>query len=282
MRGPLVTITIPTFKSEKTLEKCLLAIKNQTYKNIEVSIIDGGSSDKVLQLSKNYYANYVFFPGSLLAARYRGVKMAKGKYTLIFDSDQVLEKKSIERAVKVAEDKGLDMLVFEENVYKKDTFIEKLFDCDRKVINAIGNLSPFTGVIMPRFFRTGFLKNAYENIPQRYFQNTGGPDHAIVYYECWLLSKKISVLSKAVKHMEPKTIRQLGLKFYRWGYTSIDTHYGKYHNLMTQKARFRSGLFTKGLIIESLGSILLLIIKGIGFKLGYFIAMVDKKSGRKL
>lgn len=282
MRNPLVTISIPTFNSEKTLQKCLSATKAQTYKNIEVNVIDGSSNDKTLRIAKAYKAKYLYFPGSLLAARWEGVKMAKGKYTLIFDSDQILEKNSIKNAVEAAEDRGLDMLVFEEDVYKKDTFIEKLFACDRKVINTICDLSPFTGVIMPRFFRTSILKKAYENIPSRYLSDTGGPDHAIVYYEASLISKKIGVVPEAIKHIEPSSFLSLLRKFYRWGYTSVATHYGKYRNLMAKKERFRTGLFTKGLFIESLGSILLLIIKGLGFKFGYFKAMLERKVRQSL
>ena len=99
MRSPLVTISIPTFNSERTLAKCLSAIFDQTYKNIEVNIIDGSSNDKTFKIVKNYKVNYLAFSGSLLAARYQGVKMARGKYILIFDSDQILEKKTIKNAV---------------------------------------------------------------------------------------------------------------------------------------------------------------------------------------
>ena len=45
-----------------------------------------------------------------------------------------------------------------------------------------------------------------------------------------------------------------------------------------EKEKFRTGLFTKGLFIESLGSILLLILKGVPYKLGYYKAILDKKT----
>lgn len=272
MKNPLVTISTPTFNSEKTIDRCLSGIKNQTYNNIEVNIIDGGSKDKTLAIAKKYNAKCKVFKGSLLAARYEGVKWARGKYTLIFDSDQILENNSIKTAVEMSEKGNFEMLVFEEDVYKADTFLEKLFACDRKLINTINDLSPFTGVIMPRFFRTEILKKAYGNIPRKYFSRTGGPDHAIVYYEAWRLSQRISTVPNAVKHIEPPDLFTLWRKFYKWGYTSIDAHYGKYGHLMKTKERFRTGLFTKGLLVESLGSIILLILKGLAFKLGYISA----------
>lgn len=274
MINPLVTITIPSFNSAKTIGKCLQAIRKQSYKNIEINIIDGGKDDGTADVAKKWQAKHFFFKSLLLAARYEGVKLAKGKYTLIFDSDQILEPNAIKKAIMIAENNMLDMLVFEEDVYKKETFIENLFAMDRRLINKVNDLSPYTGVIMPRFFKTQILKKAYENIPKKYFKDTGGPDHAIVYYEASLITTKIGVVNSAVKHMEPSTLAYLIKKFYRWGYTSTVVSYGKYSNLMRQKERFRTGLFTKGLILESFGSILLLIIKGVAFKLGYFVSKI--------
>jgi len=278
MNSPLVTITLPTYNSTATLVICLKSIFNQTYRNIEVNVIDGGSKDNSIEIAKKFgVSNIKILKGSLLEARHEGVKLAKGKYILIFDSDQILQPDSIERALNLIEGKNLDMLAFGESVYKKDTFIEKLFNLDRRLINRINDLSPLTGVIMPRFFRTELLRKAYENIPKSMFPNTGGPDHAIVYYEARKISKKIGVLPKAVKHIEPRTLIQMWPKFYRWGYTSVDAHFGKYKRLMIQKERFRTGLFTKGLVKESMGSILLLILKGLSFKLGYYIGRLDKR-----
>jgi glycosyltransferase involved in cell wall biosynthesis len=47
--NPVVSINIPTYNSERTIEICLKAIKKQTYKNFEIIIIDGNSKDKTLE-----------------------------------------------------------------------------------------------------------------------------------------------------------------------------------------------------------------------------------------
>ncbi len=278
MKTPLVTITIPTLNSGKFLRLCLEAIRNQVYKNIEINIIDGFSEDDTVVIAKKYGVEKIkFFDGALLGARYEGVKLSKGEYILILDSDQILEKDAIKRALEMVYNGGFDMLAFGEKGVESRTFIEKLFEADRRLINAVNDLSPFTGVIMPRFFKAKLLKKAYNNIPSSMFPTTGGPDHAIVYYESWIISKRIGVLPDAVKHIEPSSLKQLWKKFYRWGYTSIDAHLGSYHDLMIQKERFRTGLFTKGLIKESLGSIMLLILKGIPFKIGFYRAKLDRQ-----
>ena len=53
MKGKLVSVNIPTYNSESTLEQCLKAVKNQTYKDIEIVIIDSYSKDKTLDIAKN-------------------------------------------------------------------------------------------------------------------------------------------------------------------------------------------------------------------------------------
>jgi len=45
--NPLVSVVIPTYNSEKTLAKCLESIKNQTYKNVELIVVDNYSRDAV-------------------------------------------------------------------------------------------------------------------------------------------------------------------------------------------------------------------------------------------
>ncbi len=277
MIKPLVTITIPTYNSAQFLKLCLKAIKSQTYDNFEINIVDGYSSDDTLKITKEFGVKRILhYKGYLLGARYQGVKASNGSYVLILDSDQVLEKTAIERAVDMALKNNLKMLVLEENVYKCDTFIEKLFDMDRRLFNAVCDLDPYTGVILPRFFETKLLNQAYENIPREIFSKTGGPDHAIVYLEAYQIDPAVAVLPVAVRHIEPSSIRVLWRKFYRWGYTSVTAHdFGKYHTLMTRKERFRTGVFTHGMLVESLGSMLLLVLKGLAFKFGYFMA----KSG---
>ena len=48
----LVSVITPCYNSEKTIEKTLVCIENQTYKNIEYIIMDGGSKDKTMDIIK--------------------------------------------------------------------------------------------------------------------------------------------------------------------------------------------------------------------------------------
>ncbi len=271
---PKVTITIPTFNSAKTLGMCLAAVQKQEYKNIEVSVVDSYSSDDTVALAKQFgVKNIFFYKGGLLGSRLEGIKKAQGSYVLLLDSDQVLAKQSIARCVEVCEREGKDMAALEEDVYECTNWLQWLFKMDRKIINTVNNLDPETGVILPRFFRKTILLAAACVIPRSIVNSVGGPDHAILYYESWKLSQKVGVIKNAVRHMETRSFVRFIQKCYRWGYTSYTAKtVSKYSTLMRRKERFRRGLFTKGLVVASLASLTLLVLKGIPYKIGYTVA----------
>jgi glycosyltransferase involved in cell wall biosynthesis len=268
--NPLVTISIPTLNRELVMGICLEAIKNQTYKNIEVNIIDGGSKDKTLEIARSFGIEKIqICKDALLRARFEGVKLAEGEFVVLLDDDQILEKDTIERAVAAME--NLDMLVLGEDVYKNETFIENLFHYDRKLVHLVKDFDPNTGVMLPRFYRKEILEKAFKNIPEDVLNNVGGQDHAIIYWEAWQLSKKVILLDDAVKHIEPGDLKTIVKKFYRWGFTSVGAKANRYTELFSKKENFRKGLFRAGLFKESIASILLLIIKGVPYKIGHLI-----------
>lgn len=275
MKKKLVSIIIPTLNSETFLPICLEAIKEQTYKDIEIIIVDGGSTDATVTIAKKYHvAKVTLYKKALLGARSEGINFVNGEYVVLLDSDQVLEKTAVERAVN--EMKIYDMLVLDEDVYQVKTFVEKLFHEDRKVINTVKDTSPFTGVMLPRFYKFTLIEKAFKKIPKNIIEKVGGQDHAIIYYEAWKISKKVGILPNAVFHIEPNSIRIIWKKFYKWGYTSVDAHFEGYEELLAKKERFRTGLFKKGLIKASFASIFLLLLKGVPYKTGYFIRKVKK------
>jgi glycosyltransferase involved in cell wall biosynthesis len=106
MNNSLVSIIIPTKNAGTFLENCLKSIKIQTYKKIEVLIIDGNSQDQTLSIAKKYKATVIQYnphvPKGLFDAPHRrnyGVKKAKGAFVYYLDADMELPKGLIEEAV---------------------------------------------------------------------------------------------------------------------------------------------------------------------------------------
>lgn len=271
---PIVVISIPTMNSGEFIGRCLAAIANQTYKNLAINIIDGGSRDETIEIVRAHGVEQVLtYAGGLLGARELGTRMAQGPIVVLLDSDQILEPDAIERSVAML--RHSDMLVLEEDVYRNKTLIEKLFHCDRKLVHSIKDFSPYTGAMLPRVYRRQILREAFSVMPAEALERIGGQDHAIIYYEAWKISRRVELVPSAVKHIEPGSLRSLWRKFYRWGYTSKDAHLGGYKDLIRKKERFRKGMFAPGLFGASLGSALLLVMKGVPYVAGLMAARLN-------
>jgi len=106
MSEMLVTVLTPCFNSGKTIEKTLECIENQTYRNIEYIIIDGGSTDNTLELIEKHRSR---LPERLTVisekdngiydAMNKGIKLANGQLIGIVNSDDNYETDTVEQAV---------------------------------------------------------------------------------------------------------------------------------------------------------------------------------------
>ena len=110
------SIVVAVYNTEKYLEKCLNSIKNQSYKNLEVILVNDGSTDSSGEILKKYAQNDNRFrvfeqknqgPG---AAKNLGLKKATGDYLIFVDSDDWIDKEFIERLIIKAEQENLDMV----------------------------------------------------------------------------------------------------------------------------------------------------------------------------
>lgn len=94
----LISIIVPVYNVEEYLERCLSSLVNQTYKNIEIIVVNDGSPDasqKIIDKFTKKYPNLVFGytkeNGGLSDARNFGIKKSKGKYVIFVDSDDYVE-----------------------------------------------------------------------------------------------------------------------------------------------------------------------------------------------
>ena len=259
-------MNIPTYNSENTLEQCLNAVKNQTYKNIEIIIVDSYSKDKTLEIAKKFKARIVMCKGKLLEARIAGARASKGKYVLLLDSDQMLIDKNVfEKAVKKM--KSYDSLWFWERAYNRKKFLPSLYDADRMLVQTYWE--PDDDIVLPRFFRRDLLVKAYSKIPKKYINICAAQDHIITWYEFKQLTKRNGMVENAVEHMEPDSLKVLFRKQWRWGKTTKDFYKtGLYRELITKKDGFRK--FKIKHLGWSFKSFLLRILRGVPYKLGYW------------
>jgi len=107
---PLVSIVIATFNREKYIKRAIESILNQTYKNIEVIIVDGGSTDNTKEVIQPYLSDQRFRylykkDKSPAEGRNNGIKISRGKYIAILDSDDFwCDEQKLEKQVKFLEE----------------------------------------------------------------------------------------------------------------------------------------------------------------------------------
>lgn len=105
MNHPLVSVVITTKNEEKNIENCLLSIKEQTYTEIEIIVVDNYSTDKTIELSRKY-TDKVFEKGPERSAQrnFGILEMSKGKYAMFVDADMIFAPSLVEACVQSLED----------------------------------------------------------------------------------------------------------------------------------------------------------------------------------
>ncbi len=107
---PLVSVVIPYYNRADTIDETIRSLKDQSYKNFDVVIINDGSTDAV-SIKKLKKLNFDFLKAKVInqdnkgvaAARNTGIAQASGKYIICLDSDDILVPTFIEKAVIILE-----------------------------------------------------------------------------------------------------------------------------------------------------------------------------------
>jgi len=105
-----ISVIVPTFKSRRTIGRCILSILRQTFRPTEIIVVDSGSDDGtkgiVEHLSREsdliHYIDLGFEQRGISHARNSGAKQARGKYLLFVDSDWYLDPDALERVARLA------------------------------------------------------------------------------------------------------------------------------------------------------------------------------------
>lgn len=113
----LVSIIIPVYKVEQYLDRCVNSVVDQTYKNLEIILVDDGSPDSCGNLCDEWKTKDSRIKvihkknGGLSDARNAGLKIATGKYVLFIDSDDWISLVMVEKMVEAMEKNSVDMVI---------------------------------------------------------------------------------------------------------------------------------------------------------------------------
>ena len=113
----LISIVIPVYNAEKYLEQCLNSIKNQTYKNFEVILVNDGSDDNSENICKSFSeedARFKYFTksnGGASSARNFGLDNVTGDYITFIDADDWVDENHLEVLINNIKDNNSDMAI---------------------------------------------------------------------------------------------------------------------------------------------------------------------------
>lgn len=110
-----VSVIVTVYNTEQYIEECIVSLINQTYKNIEIILIDGGSTDKTPEICRKYESKYKNIRliqkenEGVSAARNRGIEETTGDYVFFVDGDDWIDKDTIELLVCLEEENNADI-----------------------------------------------------------------------------------------------------------------------------------------------------------------------------
>lgn len=167
---PLVSVIVPTKNNEKALRKCLLSIKQQSYPNVEIIVIDAYSTDHTRNLAEGLSAQVIQLQGERAKAKNYGVQRANGEYVFFVDSDMIVQPDVVKECVDVCVEGAIGVIIPEASI--GNGFWVRIRDFERSLYQG-------TRIESARFF---VRKNVLE---------VGGFDEDIVMYEESTLPQKL-------------------------------------------------------------------------------------------
>jgi glycosyltransferase involved in cell wall biosynthesis len=139
-QNPVLSIIIPVYNIETYIEPCLNSIVNNSLKNIEVIIVDDGSTDLSREVLKKYdeYAYISVFTQEnkgVSAARNYGLSHSTGKWVWFIDGDDEIQSGAIEYIEAILEKLNADILMFRFTKSKSKFKLNELDDIDGNVVS---------------------------------------------------------------------------------------------------------------------------------------------------
>ena len=215
MSNPLVSVIVPTFNSESFLNNCLRSVREQSYSNIEIIIVDKYSTDKTKEISEKFGAKVVLYKSNRSKARNIGVGLSNGEFILSLDSDMELTSNVIKECVSKVKSGFSAVIIPEfsagEGFWAACRALEKICYVGDDLIEAA------------RFFRKDLFKAVF------------GYDDQLVFGEDWALNQKIikagfkvGRINSFIKHNEGKlSLQQTMMKKNYYG-KSLKDYYVKH------------------------------------------------------
>ena len=176
----LVSVVIPAFNSSDYIKRAINSVLNQTYKKIEIIVVDDGSTDNTEEILSNYIKKKEIIylkkkNGGPASARNLGIEKSRGNYIAFLDSDDIWEKTKIKKQLEVIYKKPKSI------IFTARYFIDSKQEDSCRV---------YSGKITKHLIKHNFIINSSVLIPAEILKNNllneGKRFFGIEDYELWL------------------------------------------------------------------------------------------------
>lgn len=217
------SVVIPVYNEADVIEECLESLRRQSYKNLEIIVVDDGSSDATLQklkASKTPKLQVLAQPHlGAGAARNFGASKAKGEILVFVDADMTFAPDFIRNLVKpIEEGKAIGTFSKEEYLANKDNIWAVCWNLNR-------------GLPKDRMHPQNYSDHqpVFRAILKTEFERAGGFNEKAGYTDDWTLSEKLGVKAVAAPgavfyHKNPASLREvfsqskwMAKRRYKWG-----------------------------------------------------------------
>ena len=174
-----VSVIVPIYNVEEYLEECLISLEKQTLKDIEVLMIDDGSTDHSASIAKKFekrQSNFHYFykeNGGLGNARNYAIPYVKGQYLIFLDSDDVVPEYAYEKMYNLAVKTGNDMIIgnvkrFNSTKEWDSALHKKVFDRDYEHTHILEKPElVYDTTSWNKLFKTSFYKENSFKFPEK-------------------------------------------------------------------------------------------------------------------
>lgn len=212
MNEPLVSIVIPCYNVKEYLEDAVESVVRQTYSNIEIILVNDGSSDGTSELCDVYARKYKNIcvihkeNGGLSSARNAGMQEARGEFIYFLDSDDYIKENMVMNLVQEINESKADVIYFGSyNVDEKGNILKSLkknIKNEKKVLKGV------------EAYRTYYYADVYEACVPYYFYNRKFlVDHALSF-EVGLIHED-ELFTLEVYHYAQKILLDSNQYYYR-------------------------------------------------------------------
>ena len=172
MKEDLISIIVPVYKVENYLKRCLDSVISQTYKNIEIILVDDGSPDNSGNICEEYALKDSRIKvihkknGGLSDARNAGLQIATGDYIGFVDSDDYIENDMFETMINLAKMYNAEISIVSYNEWKNGKILNNMNSGELDLYNKVEAIKELLvdSKIQSYMWNKLFKKDLFKNI----------------------------------------------------------------------------------------------------------------------